>query len=83
MLCCICISYFLEVLSQSTYFLAYLFIFCISEGNLQVLSKNSSRNFGERYVFLLDGMIVICKQQKRMGATLTGNLIPKSPICVS
>ena len=36
----------------------------VHEGNLQVLSKNS-KNFGERYVFLLDGMIVICKQKKR------------------
>lgn len=44
----------------------------VHEGNLQVLSKNSSKNFGERYVFLLDGMIIICKQKKRT-ATLSNS----------
>lgn len=43
----------------------------VYEGNLQVLHKGS-KNFAERYVFLLDGMILICKQQKR-NSTLTNS----------
>ena len=34
------------------------------EGNLQVLSKDLKK-YQDRYVFLLDGMIIICKQQEQ------------------
>ena len=34
---------------------------------MQALRKNS-KTFAERYVFLLDGMILVCKQQKRNSA---------------
>jgi son of sevenless-like protein len=37
----------------------------VYEGKLQVLNKNL-KTYAERYVFLLDGMILICKQQKQM-----------------
>ena len=37
--------------------------FCLA-GSLLVLS-NKNKNFSERYVFLLDGMIIICKQNKQ------------------
>ena len=61
------------LLFKNTSFLWMIFFYFQNpEGNLQVLSKNSSKNFGERYVFLLDGMIIICKQKKR-NATLSNS----------
>ena len=47
--------------------LSLIGIFFFAEGNLQALRKNS-KTFAERYVFLLDGMILVCKQQKRNSA---------------
>ena len=44
----------------------------VHEGSLQVLS-NRNRNFSERYVFLLDGEIIICKQNRQHKTPLTSN----------
>jgi len=44
-------------------------LFPISEGKLNVLIDNR-RRFAERYVYLFDGMIIICKINRKTGSAL-------------
>ena len=49
----------------------YFILFIFSEGNLKVQHVNK-KIWSDRYVFLLDGMILVCKKQRKR-QTLTGN----------
>ena len=53
---------------SATFYQQFLFF---SEGNLKVQHVNK-KIWSERYVFLLDGMILVCKKQRKR-QTLTGN----------
>lgn len=58
-----------ETLQRTVTF--YMILHKLSEGKLNVLIENR-RRFAERYVYLFDGMILICKTNRKTGSALVG-----------